>query len=98
MFSLRQSVIAIATLSIYAANAFTGDGICSFLYSYYDDIDKNLTATYYNPNGGIGACGTPLQNSDYIVALSTAQYARGANCGKVIRVSCRFSVSNFVIA
>ncbi|SJL17496.1 uncharacterized protein ARMOST_21048 [Armillaria ostoyae] len=47
-------------------------------------------ATWYSPNGGFGACGTPLQNSDYIVALSTAQYAGGANCGRVIRVSCRF--------
>ncbi|KAK0238307.1 RlpA-like double-psi beta-barrel-protein domain-containing protein-containing protein [Armillaria nabsnona] len=69
MFSLRQSVIAVATLSLYTANAFIGD------------------ATYYNPNGGLGACGTPLQNSDYIVALSTTQYAKGANCGKLIRVS-----------
>ncbi|PBK91869.1 barwin-like endoglucanase [Armillaria gallica] len=69
MVSLRQSVIAVATLSIYTANAFTGD------------------ATWYTPNGGLGACGTPLQNSDYIVALSTAQYAGGANCGRVIRVS-----------
>ncbi|KAK0207346.1 riboflavine-aldehyde-forming enzyme [Armillaria fumosa] len=69
MFSLRQSVIAVATLSISMVNAFTGD------------------ATWYAPNGGFGACGTPLQNSDHIVALSTAQYAGGANCGKVIRVS-----------
>ncbi|KAK0431975.1 RlpA-like double-psi beta-barrel-protein domain-containing protein-containing protein [Armillaria borealis] len=44
-------------------------------------------ATWYSPNGGFGACGTPLQNSDYIVALSSAQYAGGANCGRVIRLS-----------
>ncbi|KAK0497554.1 RlpA-like double-psi beta-barrel-protein domain-containing protein-containing protein [Armillaria luteobubalina] len=69
MFSLRQSVIVVATLSISMVNAFTGD------------------ATYYYPNGGLGACGTPLQNSDYIVALSPDQYVGGANCGKVIRVS-----------
>ncbi|KAK0488458.1 riboflavine-aldehyde-forming enzyme, partial [Armillaria novae-zelandiae] len=69
MFSLRQSVVAVAILSISVVNAFTGD------------------ATWYTPNGGLGACGTPLQNSDHIVALSTAQYAGGANCGRVIRVS-----------
>ncbi|KAK0185018.1 riboflavine-aldehyde-forming enzyme [Armillaria mellea] len=44
-------------------------------------------ATYYTPNGGDGACGTPLQNTDYIVALSSDQYAGGVHCGKVITVS-----------
>ncbi len=95
MFSLRQSVIAVATLSICMANAFTGDGTCSFFYSCYYDINDNLTATWYTPDGGHGACGTTLQNSDNIVALSNDQYAGGAHCGKVITASCRISVSNF---
>ncbi|PBK66791.1 barwin-like endoglucanase [Armillaria solidipes] len=69
MFSLRQSVIAVATLSICMANAFTGD------------------ATWYTPDGGSGACGTTLQNSDNIVALSNDQYAGGVHCGKVITAS-----------
>ncbi|KAJ7651849.1 RlpA-like double-psi beta-barrel-protein domain-containing protein-containing protein [Mycena rosella] len=42
--------------------------------------------TYYYPNGGTGACGTTLQNSDYIVALSFADYASGAHCGDQIIV------------
>ncbi|KAL1708809.1 RlpA-like double-psi beta-barrel-protein domain-containing protein-containing protein [Schizophyllum commune] len=44
---------------------------------------RNLgRATYYDPNGGYGACGNPLQNTDMIVALSADQYLAGANCGK----------------
>uniref|UniRef100_D8PRC8 Spindle pole body component n=1 Tax=Schizophyllum commune (strain H4-8 / FGSC 9210) TaxID=578458 RepID=D8PRC8_SCHCM len=39
-------------------------------------------ATYYDPNGGYGACGQPLQNGDMIVALSSDQYLGGANCGR----------------
>ncbi|KAG7443375.1 uncharacterized protein BT62DRAFT_903419, partial [Guyanagaster necrorhizus] len=38
------------------------------------------------PNGNVGACGTPLQNSDHIVALSNNQYARGVHCWKHIGV------------
>ncbi|KAJ7737413.1 Non-catalytic module family EXPN protein [Mycena maculata] len=30
----------------------------------------NAEATYYDPDGGFGACGTQLQNSDFAVALS----------------------------
>ncbi|KAK0457326.1 RlpA-like double-psi beta-barrel-protein domain-containing protein-containing protein [Desarmillaria tabescens] len=44
-------------------------------------------ATFYDPNGLIGACGNPLQNSDLIVALSISQYAGGAHCGTQISVS-----------
>ncbi|KAK0496319.1 hypothetical protein EDD18DRAFT_1022231, partial [Armillaria luteobubalina] len=35
-------------------------------------------ATWYTPNGNVGACSVPLQNSDHIVALSSDQYAGGA--------------------
>ena len=45
-----------------------------------DDVLTNLVATYYDPNGGYGACGNVLQNTDMIVALSADQYLSGANC------------------
>ncbi|KAJ7442453.1 RlpA-like double-psi beta-barrel-protein domain-containing protein-containing protein, partial [Mycena latifolia] len=32
------------------------------------------------PDGGYGACGAPLQNWDFIVALSEAHYDGGAHC------------------
>ncbi|KAF8179053.1 RlpA-like double-psi beta-barrel-protein domain-containing protein-containing protein, partial [Mycena galopus ATCC 62051] len=43
-------------------------------------------ATYYVPNGGLGACGTHIGNSDMAVALTPADYAHGAHCGKQINV------------
>ena len=47
------------------------------------------SATYYDPNGGYGACGNPLQNTDMIVALSADQYLAGANCGKQLVATCK---------
>ncbi|KAK0497532.1 riboflavine-aldehyde-forming enzyme [Armillaria luteobubalina] len=44
-------------------------------------------ATWYNPDGNFGACGAALQNSNYIVALSSDQYAGGAHCWKHIGVN-----------
>ncbi|KAH9942264.1 RlpA-like double-psi beta-barrel-protein domain-containing protein-containing protein [Epithele typhae] len=44
----------------------------------------NGDATFYEPNGGTGACGHPIQNTDFAVALNPTQYAGGANCGRTI--------------
>ncbi|KAL1697424.1 Non-catalytic module family EXPN protein [Schizophyllum commune] len=50
----------------------------------------NSLATYYDPNGGYGACGQPLQNGDMIVALSADQYLGGANyAGRSVTVTVR---------
>ncbi|KAF8145122.1 hypothetical protein K438DRAFT_1630641 [Mycena galopus ATCC 62051] len=49
-------------------------------------MTKTRAGTYYYPDGGTGACGSTLQNSDMIVALSFADYAIGANCGRDIIV------------
>ncbi|KAF7343533.1 hypothetical protein MSAN_01973800 [Mycena sanguinolenta] len=43
-------------------------------------------ATYYDPNGGTGACGSVLQNSDFIVALGTGNWDGGAHCGQTVNV------------
>ncbi|RDX44876.1 hypothetical protein OH76DRAFT_1421115 [Lentinus brumalis] len=43
-------------------------------------------ATWYTPNGGLGACGAPSQNSDLVVALSADQYAGGSNCWRHIGI------------
>ncbi|KAI0718970.1 hypothetical protein C8T65DRAFT_736997 [Cerioporus squamosus] len=48
--------------------------------------DISGDATYYEPNGGLGACGSPIQNSDFAVALSSDQYSGGSNCGRRINV------------
>lgn len=36
---------------------------------------------------GLGACGWTNTDSDYIVALASADYGSGAHCGKTISVS-----------
>ncbi|KAF7358651.1 Non-Catalytic module family EXPN protein [Mycena sanguinolenta] len=46
----------------------------------------NGIATYYDPDGGYGACGSILQNSDYIVALGPNDWAAGAHCGQTVTV------------
>ncbi|ROW06815.1 hypothetical protein VMCG_03998 [Cytospora schulzeri] len=52
--------------------------------------------TYYEPAGGAGACGTPLQNSDMVAAVSTTlydAYTQGGNpnnnqlCGQMIELT-----------
>ncbi|KAJ7058346.1 hypothetical protein C8F01DRAFT_990529, partial [Mycena amicta] len=45
-------------------------------------------ATYYDPDGGFGACGSPLQNGDYIVALGAGHWDAGSHCdqGKSVQV------------
>ncbi len=45
-------------------------------------------ATLYNPGGNLGACGNPIQDSDFAVALNSADYANGAHCGQNINVQC----------
>jgi hypothetical protein len=43
-------------------------------------------ASYYTPNGGTGACGTVLQNSDFIVALGSDHWDSDSHCGKIMTV------------
>ncbi|KAJ7740313.1 hypothetical protein B0H16DRAFT_1324493, partial [Mycena metata] len=41
---------------------------------------------WYHPNGGISACGSPLQNSDTLAALGEENWDEGAHCGHNINV------------
>ncbi|KAJ7803866.1 RlpA-like double-psi beta-barrel-protein domain-containing protein-containing protein, partial [Mycena leptocephala] len=43
-------------------------------------------ASYYNPAGGFGACGSVLQDADFIVALGTDHWDGGAHCGQTMTV------------
>ncbi|KAF8154296.1 riboflavine-aldehyde-forming enzyme [Crassisporium funariophilum] len=49
-----------------------------FAHAFYGD------ATYFEP--GLGACGKTNNANDLIVALSTAKYGNGSNCGRNIIV------------
>ncbi|KAJ6484777.1 hypothetical protein C8R45DRAFT_931221 [Mycena sanguinolenta] len=41
-------------------------------------------AAYYDPDGGVGACGNALQSSDFIVALGEGNWDGGAHCGQTL--------------
>ncbi|KAJ6496733.1 hypothetical protein C8R47DRAFT_1011087 [Mycena vitilis] len=43
--------------------------------------------TWFTQNGVAGACGKVHKDTDFVVALQTEKYARGANCGRMIRVT-----------
>ncbi|TFK47481.1 plant expansin [Heliocybe sulcata] len=45
----------------------------------------NARMTWYDV--GLGACGHNNVPSDYVVALSTADYGNGGNCGRNIQIS-----------
>ncbi|KAJ7616568.1 RlpA-like double-psi beta-barrel-protein domain-containing protein-containing protein [Roridomyces roridus] len=44
-------------------------------------------ATFYDPEGGLGACGSPIQENDFSVALTAPNFASGAHCGQPITVT-----------
>ncbi|THU76042.1 hypothetical protein K435DRAFT_639264, partial [Dendrothele bispora CBS 962.96] len=47
-------------------------------------------ATWYDPNGRQGACGSSLQNSDHVVALPESRYDGGSHCWKRIGIHCKY--------
>ncbi|KAJ7242156.1 hypothetical protein B0H12DRAFT_852521 [Mycena haematopus] len=54
----------------------------------------NGLATYYDPGGAFGACGIPLQNSDFIVALGEGTWDGGSIAGKQLVFSTKAQPSS----
>ncbi|KAK7033919.1 hypothetical protein VNI00_012543 [Paramarasmius palmivorus] len=54
-------------------------------------------ATWYQPNGGYGACGAPSKNSDLVVALPQGQYANGSKCWKHLNVHYKNKVVDVTV-
>ena len=52
------------------------------------DTHPHLPASFYEPNGLIGACGHAIQPSDFSVAVPIDQFANGAVCGRNIEITC----------
>ncbi|KAF8514345.1 Non-catalytic module family EXPN protein [Hysterangium stoloniferum] len=44
-------------------------------------------ATFFLQNGVAGACGKVHRDNDHVVALETAAYAGGNNCGRTISIT-----------
>ncbi|KAJ7616081.1 hypothetical protein FB45DRAFT_841722 [Roridomyces roridus] len=57
----------------------------------------NGIATYYDPDGGFGACGSVLTNDMFVVALNAGDYASGAHCGRSISVQYQGRSVNAVV-
>ncbi|TDL17539.1 hypothetical protein BD410DRAFT_883307 [Rickenella mellea] len=56
-------------------------------------LDKRIThvgrGTFFDPNGGIGACGIPEQNTDSIVTIGSQRFNsnNGGNCNQWVQIS-----------
>ncbi|KAJ6540599.1 hypothetical protein B0H19DRAFT_1381639 [Mycena capillaripes] len=55
-------------------------------------------ASFYDPDGGIGACGTVLQNSDFVVALGVDTWDNGAHCGETVTVEFNGASISVIVA
>ncbi|KAJ7146789.1 hypothetical protein C8R44DRAFT_724516 [Mycena epipterygia] len=61
-------------------------------------VDTVAQASFYNPDGRVGKCGTVIQNSDLVVALSSSNYENGAHCGQTITVAYNDVVNVLLVA
>ena len=85
----------VAAVAVGSVQAFSGDGkqykgVEWMKFSTYSCIPPS--ATFYSPNGGLGSCGSPIQNTDLAVALNPDQYSGGSNCGRQITINCKYIV------
>ncbi|KAJ6592720.1 RlpA-like double-psi beta-barrel-protein domain-containing protein-containing protein, partial [Mycena capillaripes] len=55
-------------------------------------------ASFYDPDGGIGACGTVLQNSDFVVALGADTWDNRAHCGETVTVEFNGASISVIVA
>ncbi|KAF5343420.1 hypothetical protein D9758_011839 [Tetrapyrgos nigripes] len=71
MFSTTK-LFTLAAAALYASSSLVGV--------------HATQATWYQPNGELGACGAPSQNSDLVVALPASKYDGGDNCWRHIGI------------
>ncbi|KAJ7679215.1 Non-catalytic module family EXPN protein [Mycena polygramma] len=71
-----------ALLATVLATGVKGSPLVSRAIGPFDGL-----ATYYDPNGQIGAYGFPIQNSDLAVAIGPAHWDNGSHCGQTLTVT-----------
>ncbi|KAF7343606.1 hypothetical protein MSAN_01981100 [Mycena sanguinolenta] len=83
-----EAKTGVSDSQLHAANPSINGGCTNLQIGQCRSKELNTAhvASYYFPDGGFGACGSPLQNSDFIVALGTDTWAGGAHCGQTINV------------
>ncbi|KAJ7675590.1 hypothetical protein DFH06DRAFT_1317756 [Mycena polygramma] len=70
------------SLSLLAATVLVSVGATPVASSDMSPVRRQVLegrATYYDPNGGFGACGNTLQNTDFIVALTAFKAPGGTD-------------------
>jgi hypothetical protein len=62
----------------------------SLITKLHGAIITTSVATYYDPNGGTGACPPypVINNGDMAVAIGAGHWNGGAYCGKTMKVTC----------
>ncbi|KAF8180948.1 hypothetical protein K438DRAFT_1976400 [Mycena galopus ATCC 62051] len=55
-------------------------------------MSKRTPSGLSDPGGNLGACGNPIQDSDFAVALNSADSAGGAHCGQNINAGVQFNL------
>ncbi|KAJ6605307.1 RlpA-like double-psi beta-barrel-protein domain-containing protein-containing protein [Mycena vulgaris] len=68
-------------------------------FSHYSTDSHSPLATYYDPNGGTGACPPYLSlgNNDLIVALGSGHWNGGSHCGETMTVTYGSNTVNVVV-
>ncbi|KIJ30862.1 hypothetical protein M422DRAFT_267572 [Sphaerobolus stellatus SS14] len=83
MYITRSISLFVAALSVTSAKAAPP--------ASPEPLERRIapggTATFYSPNGDVGACGTVQLDTNHVVALPTTQYANGAQCGRNITIT-----------
>ncbi|KAJ7364647.1 RlpA-like double-psi beta-barrel-protein domain-containing protein-containing protein [Mycena albidolilacea] len=98
VFTPLFAIVLTAAASAAPATTYTGTGKFPFNSSSKGRRLRISPATYYLPNGGTGACGTVLQNSDFILALGEGHWDDGAHCGETVTVGYNGASISVVVA
>ncbi|KAI0768764.1 RlpA-like double-psi beta-barrel-protein domain-containing protein-containing protein [Trametes elegans] len=64
-----------------------GDGEFSRIFERLSALTAFQTATYYYPDGAIGACGARSSSSDLVVALNPDAFNGGHNCWRRVGIN-----------
>jgi len=69
-----------------AATTSTADTSTKAVSSSSSSFITGGFGTWFTQNGVAGACGKVHKDTDYVVALPTKAYAKGANCGRKVNI------------
>ncbi|KAF7305666.1 hypothetical protein HMN09_00820300 [Mycena chlorophos] len=89
MLSKTPAFLVAFVLAALQSRGYCSESGCntnSTAQALTNGMQYNGTASVYTPNGAIGACGTAVQNTDYVVAIGSDNWDNGAHCGETLTV------------